>query len=322
MAAGEETCACVVKRMLCSFSCLCPNGTVFQIISACTVSFSSSMKYFVVIFIFYFANQFSIFTPLKMYTMCNFMGVNVSKIQFIKLKQIQKELGTLSAMKELEKMKDGFKYSNSAIVKATGDRKDIDIISAHWEFIPDWVTSMRQLEEARKQGIPWLNARSETLLSSRMFRDAAIKRRCLVLVSHFFEWRHYKPEGSKKEIAYPYLIEVNDADYFYMAGIYNSYKNEDTGVVLNSFAIVTTQANELMAEVHNKKKRMPTILPEDLAWEWIMEDLSEERIKEISSYQFPSENMYAYTIQKDFKSQEDPLAAFEYEELPALDIAL
>lgn len=45
--------------------------------------------------------------------MCNFMGPRVTRIQFIKLKQIEKELGTLPAMKELEKMKSGFAYSNA-----------------------------------------------------------------------------------------------------------------------------------------------------------------------------------------------------------------
>jgi putative SOS response-associated peptidase YedK len=249
------------------------------------------------------------------------MGHKVSKMEFIRLKQIEKELGTLAAMKELEKLKSGFAYGNSPIIIAKG-KNDIDIISAHWEFIPEWINTMQQLQEARKQGIPWLNATSEKLLSSNMFRDAALHRRCLVLASHFYEWRHYKPEGAKKEVAYPYLIEVTDADYFYMAGIYNTYENEKTGIVLTSFAIVTTKANELMEQVHNKKKRMPTILNEDLAYEWLFGDLNEQRIQEIASTQFPSKYMTAYTIQKDFKNAADPLAAFEYEDLPPLDIAL
>lgn len=253
--------------------------------------------------------------------MCNFMGVRVTRIQFIKLKQIEKELGTLAAMKELEQMKSGFAYSNSPIIKAKG-KNDIEVVSAHWEFVPSWIKSMEQLEAARKQGIPWLNARSETLLSSKMFGFAAREQRCLVIASHFFEWRHYKPEDAKKDIAYPYLIGVNDAEIFYMAGIYNPIVNKTTGEITDSFAIVTTKANELMEKVHNTKKRMPTILNEDLAWEWIMEDLTDERIKQIASYQFPSENMYAYSIAKNFKTAADPCAEFEYEELPELDIAL
>jgi putative SOS response-associated peptidase YedK len=253
--------------------------------------------------------------------MCNFMGVRVTRLEFIKLKQIEKALGTLAAMKELQKMKSGFAYSNSPIIKAKG-KNDIEVVSAHWEFIPVWIKTMAQVEAARKQGIPWLNARAETILSSKMFRDAALKRRCLVIASHFFEWRHFKPEGAKKDIAYPYLIGVNDAEIFYMAGIYNPFTDKDTGETFDSFAIVTTQANELMEQVHNTKKRMPTILTEDLAWDWIMEDIPEERIQQIASYQFPSEYMFAHTIAKDFKTAQDPCAEFEYEELPELDIAL
>jgi len=253
--------------------------------------------------------------------MCNFYGHKVSRVEYIRLRQIEKELGTIAALNHLQQMRSGFEYKDAPVIRNSASN-DFEIVLMHLEFIPSWVTSVEQLEEARKQGIPWLNARSETLLSSKMFRDAALNRRCLVLASHFYEWRAYKPEGSKKEIKYPYAIEVADADYFYMAGIYNSYTNENTGVVLNSFAIVTTAANELMAEVHNGKKRMPTILPDDLAWKWIMEDLTEKEVKELAAYQFPSEQMYAYTIRKDFKTALNPLEPFAYEELPEIDIAL
>lgn len=252
--------------------------------------------------------------------MCNFYGHKVSRTDYIRLKQIEKELGTIAALRELQVLRNGFAYGNAPVLRKSAP-DDFEIVSMHWEFIPSWITSVGQLEAARKQGIPWLNARSETLLQSKMFREAALKRRCLVLASHFFEWRHYKPEGAKKENKYPYVIEMGDADYFYMAGIYNSYTNEDTGVVLNSFAIVTTSANDLMAAVHNAKKRMPVILPDDLAWRWLMEDLTEAEIKEISSYQLPSEHMHAYTIAKDFKTAQNPLEYFQYEELPELDIA-
>ena len=253
--------------------------------------------------------------------MCNFMGVRVSKVQFIQLKQIEKELGTLAAMKELELMKDGFKYSNSVIIRKSGD-DDIEAVSAHWEFIPPWIKNMEELKAARKQGIPWLNARAETLLTSKMFRSAALKRRCLVLASHFFEWRHYQAEGEKKPKTYPYTIGLNDNDYFYMAGIWQPWTDKETGETMDTFAIVTTAANEIMEQIHNTKKRMPTILTEELSWEWIMQDLSEEQINKIASYQLPSEYMSAHSISKEFKFAEEPCDEVEYEELPELDIAL
>lgn len=253
--------------------------------------------------------------------MCNFYGHKVSRIEFIRLKQIEKQLGTIAAIKEAELLIDGFRYSDSIIIRKSAPN-DVEIVSAHWEFIPVWVKDMEAVIEARKQGIPWLNATSEKLLESKMFRDAALKRRCLVLASHFFEWRAYKPEGAKKENKYPYVIGVNDADYFYMAGIWQPWTDKSTGEVLDTFAIITTKANTLMEEVHNAKKRMPTILPEDLAYRWIMDDLTEPEIKAISSYQFSSEKMFAHSIPKDFKALADPTTAFEYDELPALDIAL
>jgi putative SOS response-associated peptidase YedK len=245
------------------------------------------------------------------------MGVNVSKIQLIKLMDIARELGALAAMEELQKMMDGFKYSNALIVRKAGDH-DIELVKAHWEFIPVWIRTMDEVKAARKQGIPWLNATSEKLLESKMFRDAALKRRCLVIASHFYEWRHYKPESSTKDIAYPYVVGVDKADYFYMAGIWQSWTDKETGETLDTFAIVTTRANPLVERIHNKKKRMPTILTEELAYEWIMNDLSKERIKEIAAFQLPAEKMFAHPIAKDFKFAEDATAEFKYVELPAL----
>jgi putative SOS response-associated peptidase YedK len=249
------------------------------------------------------------------------MGTIVSKANFIRLKQIEKELGTVAALKELEVLKNGFAYSNSLIIRKAGDN-DIEIVPAHWEFIPVWIKTMTEVKAARSQGIPWLNATSEKLLESKMFRDAALKRRCLVLATHFFEWRHYKPEDSKKEIAYPYIIESADEQPLYLAGIWQSWTDKETGETMDTFAIVTTKANELMEQVHNKKKRMPTILNEEMAYNWIMEDLPETEIKRIASYQLSSEYLTAKTIAKDFKTAADPLAYFEYPELPELDLAL
>lgn len=254
--------------------------------------------------------------------MCNFMGVRVSKVEYIRLKQIERELGTLAALKELELMKDGFRYSNSVIIRKAKTVNDIDIDLAHWEFIPHWVKTWDDVKAARKQGIPWLNARSETLLESKMFGNAARNRRCLILATHFFEWRRFKPENEKKELSYPYCIGVNYSEYFYLAGIWQPWTDKTTGETIDTFAIVTTEANELMAKVHNAKKRMPTILPEDLAYEWIMDDLKQERIQTIASHKIPSEEMYAYTIHKDFKTREEPCDPFEYSELTDIDIAL
>ena len=105
-----------------------------------------------------------------------------------------------------------------------------------------------------------------------------------------------------------------------MAGIWQPWKDTETGEYVETFSIVTTAANKLMEQIHNSKKRMPTILTEDLAWEWIFDDLDEERITEIARYQFPAEQMEACTISKDFRSALAPKELVVYGDLPAIDM--
>ena len=151
-----------------------------------------------------------------------------------------------------------------------------------------------------------------------MFGNAARKRRCLVLAGHFFEWRHFKPQGAKKANTYPYVIGLKEKDYFFMAGIWQPWTDRETGEVLDTFAIVTTAANPFMAGILNTRLRQPTILTEELASEWIMQDLSEERIKQIASFQISADLMQAHPIAKDFKTALDPTAEYVYPDLPAL----
>jgi hypothetical protein len=75
-----------------------------------------------------------------------------------------------------------------------------------------------------------------------------------------------------------------------------------------------------MLQVHNIKKRMPTILTEDLAYEWLFGNLDEKRILEIASFQYPASEMQACTIAKDFREALEPTKEFEYEDLPALEL--
>jgi len=204
-----------------------------------------------------------------------------------------------------------------------------------WDFLPGYIRKREHVEKFRtgykkddgqwQQPILTLNAMSEEmLLPKKMYRDAALNRRCLILSTGFYEWRHVFPVGKKNgkplktAVKYPYHIGVKDREYFFMAGIWQPLKDTETGEYVETFSIVTTAANKLMEQIHNSKKRMPTILTEDLAWEWIFDDLDEERITEIAQYQFPADQMEACTISKDFRSTLEPAEPFVYKDLPAL----
>ena len=103
-----------------------------------------------------------------------------------------------------------------------------------------------------------------------------------------------------------------------MAGIWQPWTDRQTGEQVNTMAIVTTDANYIMKQVHNSKNRMPTNLGDQQAWEWMMDDTSEERITEIATSQYPAKLMQAYSIEKEFRASVEPTTAFTYEELPPL----
>jgi putative SOS response-associated peptidase YedK len=86
-----------------------------------------------------------------------------------------------------------------------------------------------------------------------MFRDAYAKRRCIVPIDCFFEWRAIKGRRAKQ----PYAIAMKDRSPFGLAGIWENWRHPETGDWVRTFAIITTDANELVAPIHD---RMPVIL--------------------------------------------------------------
>lgn len=226
----------------------------------------------------------------------------------LKKKDLPEEIAWDGRRKEIQKsVQSGFDYDEWPIVRISKGAPKLEM--AHWEFIPFWINDAGELEQAREKHTT-LNAKGETLLTSRMFSKSARERRCLMLSSGFYEWRHYRGQ------AYPYFITLKDKDLFYIAAIWQPWTDRESGESMITFALVTTKANRLMAKVHNKRKRMPVILTEDLAKEWLSKDLPEKRIREIAAFQYPAEDMQAYSIRKDFREAHNPQEPFHYENLP------
>lgn len=101
-----------------------------------------------------------------------------------------------------------------------------------------------------------INARSETADSRPMFKKSLHTRRCIVPSTGFYEWSQ---AGAKTK----YRFNLPNDHTLYMAGIFNEFQGE------NKFVILTTSANNSIADVHN---RMPVILPKDMAEDWIMSE--------------------------------------------------
>ena len=245
--------------------------------------------------------------------MCYYNSLKIPAKKNIKLKGKQKELPPIDIQ-----VQSGFSYASWPII-IEDNAGEWHPELAHWEFIPWFIKHIGELEESRKK-YTTLNATAEKLFESKIYQAAAKARRCLVLSTGFYEWRHHQGFEDKKPIAYPYFIHSANKEepLFYMAGIWQPWTDKLSGEMIHSFAIVTTQANGLMQKIHNTKRRMPTILPTVLAEEWIG-PLKENRIKELAAYQLPDEALMAHSIAKDFnRGIEHPQAYIEYDALPPL----
>lgn len=138
-----------------------------------------------------------------------------------------------------------------------------------WGLIPHWVKSMSDAQKLRAQT---LNARAETLFEKPAFRTYAQQNRCLVLADGFFEWMDFQ----KKK--YPHFVRLKKGELFAFAGLYVHWTDPETGELFRTFTITTTDANPLMARIHNSKKRMPVVLPQDGWNAWLQPQLSREDI--------------------------------------------
>ena len=165
---------------------------------------------------------------------------------------------------------------------------------AYWGLMPNYI----DISERKDQLIRWntLNARSEAVLESNLFREPTLNNRCLVLADGFFEPHRFQ---RKK---YPYYIRYKNKQAFAFAGIYNHMEDD-----IYTASILTTEANPYFAKIHNNKNkqgqyRMPIVLDTKEEFEWINPDLKEGDITERMMFSFTKEEFEDYPVSKDLFS--------------------
>lgn len=159
---------------------------------------------------------------------------------------------------------NGFDHAQLPII-ANNDPDRIKLFD--WGLIPFWVKDPQQ---ALKLSNSTLNARGEELWEKPAFLNVVDSQRCLVIVDGFYE-HHWKDDK-----AYPFFIKMKDGSPFSLAGLWSVWKYPKEDIIRNTFTIVTTSANPMMEEIHNKPKaseghRMPLILPENKEHLWLQE---------------------------------------------------
>jgi putative SOS response-associated peptidase YedK len=152
------------------------------------------------------------------------------------------------------------------------------IVRTAWGFVPGWA-------EGRSDVKPLINARAETAATKPFFRTAFKSNRCLVLADGFYEWQRTK--GGKR----PYRIALKTEEPFAFAGLWSTI-HDANGQPHPTFAILTTAANGLVAQIHH---RMPIILREELEKEWLNPGLSQENTQEFFT-PYPAEMLTMYEV--------------------------
>jgi len=127
------------------------------------------------------------------------------------------------------------------------------VTAYRWGLIPHWAT-------AAKVGSRMINARAETITVSPAFRDAFVRKRCIVPVESFYEW---KRDGTIRQ---PYRIVRRDGEPLALAGLWAGWREPDTGAVRRTFSILTTTPNEAVATLHD---RMPVVLERETWDRWL-----------------------------------------------------
>ena len=108
---------------------------------------------------------------------------------------------------------------------------------------------------------------AETIDTKPVFREAFARRRCIVPVDSFNEWKKLGPMEKQ-----PYAIALADRSLMALAGLWETWKSPANNETIRSFTIVTTTPYELCADLHN---RMPVILPPETWSAWPGEEPAE-----------------------------------------------
>ena len=131
------------------------------------------------------------------------------------------------------------------------------IVRAAWGFVPEWADGRLDVQ-------PLINARAETVPMQPFFRDAFRPKRCLVFADGFYAWQR----AGKGKI--PYRIALNTEEPLAFAGIWSTM-HDAQGAGHPTFAILTTDANALVSQMHT---RMPVILREQDETAWLDPNLA------------------------------------------------
>jgi len=142
--------------------------------------------------------------------------------------------------RDFEKVYHVSAYDNLSMPVITNEEPD-KFSFLNWGLIPSWVGDEEQARDIR---IKTVNARSDTIFEKSSFRVPIRKRRCLVVMDGYFEWREVNGR------TYPYYIKMKDNDAFAVAGIWDEWSDRKNKKKLRTYSVISIDANSFIARVN------------------------------------------------------------------------
>jgi putative SOS response-associated peptidase YedK len=173
-----------------------------------------------------------------------------------------------------------------------------ELLPLWWGLVPYWV-------EDPKKGVRPINARSETVATAPMFRKLIASRRCVIPVDGFYEWQ---VTASGKQ---PHYVRMADGEPMLLAGLWDRWQHGDAPAI-ESFTILTTDANEAIAELHD---RMPVIIDKADLGRWLDRATNAEAARKLLR-PAPIEAIDAYRVSRAVSSAKNEGPALIEREVP------
>jgi putative SOS response-associated peptidase YedK len=125
-----------------------------------------------------------------------------------------------------------------------------------WGLVPFW-------SKDSNVAYSTINAKAESVPKSPAFREAFKRRRCLVPADWFYEWQRIEMDATTKQ---PYAVALKDDSLFAFGGLWESWKDKESGKSLETYTIFTCDPNSIMEPLHN---RMPVIIKRSDYERWL-----------------------------------------------------
>jgi putative SOS response-associated peptidase YedK len=185
-------------------------------------------------------------------------------------------------------LRERFNIAPSQIIPVVRqNEQERELSDLKWGLVPSWAKDV-------SIGNRMINARGESLTEKPSFRNAFRSRRCLIPASGFYEWKREADKGKQ-----PFYFYLKDKTVFGFAGLWEEWTDTETGELLESCTIITTEANEVLAPVHD---RMPVILKSENYEEWLDPKNADTDDLQRLLKPYPEEEMLSHAVNRQVNS--------------------